>query len=352
MATTYGRTKSGVPITAQNFAVPRRTRLGVGVPDEAEEEGLGVLEEASAIGNSVGRVPNPSASIPSPYVNKQGQYDRDAILREFDNEARNRAQQPTNTGISGGGTPASTGRTKPQLSQEDILMGMHNRPWEEQAADEEQPAPGDNTDTGVDTGIDTGVDTSAESPAVMGNNPNSTNTWRYGDEAHQLRIDPSKFGFDLSRDQNPEKSAKDRTAMLMQAAGVDPGSFAGEGGKERAEEYFRTQIAPGLEEYGYEVVDVKGDQAYVRSWDGEGWVDFVTNAGGEPGTQTFAWQVQDGGGGEAAAMGGDAGLMAMLQGEEGGGDILAQIMAALNELQSGNNPYLTQALNEEFQGAA
>ena len=132
-----------------------------------------------------------------------------------------------------------------------------------------------------------------------GNNPQSTDVWRYGSEGAPS-INAEYFGgFDLQRDQNPNKSAKDRFAELSARSGVDPNTeFTGEGGKAAAEAWFRKHIMPGLIESGYEVLEVKGDQAYIKSWDGEGWTDFIVNAGGRPGEIRFAWQPQGSAGAE------------------------------------------------------
>lgn len=346
-----------------SYSVPRSTRLGVGVEDQNEGASeFDVLGQASEIGNQAGRPPDPEYGIPSPIVGKQGTYDQAAILREFDNEFRNRRQ--TNTGVSGhmpgGIDPGIPEPVKP--TQQEILLGMHNRPGVRAGSTALTPEEDEEMIAAEEAGVaeiadPEGAQAAADEMAagggqrMLGNDPNSTTTFRW---AERGGINPEFFaGFDLQRDQNPNKSAKDRTAELFAASGVNPAQFAGPEGKANAEKFFREQIAPGLMESGYEVVDVKGDQAYIRSWDGEGWTDFMINAGADdPGSIKFAWQPQTGEMGGGAMGGGDAGLMSMLGAEDGGGDILAQIMAALNELQAGGDPYLNEALKAQFQGAA
>lgn len=84
-------------------------------------------------------------------------------------------------------------------------------------------------------------------------------------------------GFDTARAQDPSTSAKDAFLAASQASGSMPSS------KDDAESWFNQYIKQALVEAGYQVDQVVGDKAYVRTRENPGgeWIDFLQNAGGE-----------------------------------------------------------------------
>jgi hypothetical protein len=151
-------------------------------------------------------------------------------------------------------------------------------------------------------------------------------------------------GFDLQREQNRKKSAKDSFAHH---SGQNAGSkqwFS----KDGAEDWFTQFVLPGLEADGFEVDDVRGDLAFIHTGENpEGtWIDYVRDADGS--NQALQWLDQsymdDGAGGAGA---GDAG--AALQQMPGGADIfgaltsedgsmMEEIQAELERLLRGEDP--------------
>lgn len=113
-------------------------------------------------------------------------------------------------------------------------------------------------------------------------NPLSTETFQYGQNPNnQFRSDVfSGLGFDLQRPQNPAKSAKDAVLQGAQS-GADSFKQAAMDKSDDGslEQWLRQFVQPNLEANGYEVLDAIGDQMYIRSHDGEGWNDLVSNAG-------------------------------------------------------------------------
>ncbi len=113
-----------------------------------------------------------------------------------------------------------------------------------------------------------------------------TGTTGTGGGRFQGTANPNWFGgFNLSR-QYDASSAKGTFMVLAEQSGVDPTAFS----KEQSEAWFRQHIQPGLEAAGFEVMDVQGDKAFIRTTEnpsGE-WIDFVSNAGG--GNAQYAWQ--------------------------------------------------------------
>lgn len=81
-------------------------------------------------------------------------------------------------------------------------------------------------------------------------------------------------GFDFSREQLVEKSAKDAFAMLAGKVGSVPATKAG------AEAWFNENIRAGMEELGHKVDWVKGDKFQFTNWQGTWEVDFVRGADG------------------------------------------------------------------------
>ena len=111
-------------------------------------------------------------------------------------------------------------------------------------------------------------------------------------------------GFNFGRDHNRNTSAKDSFAHWGgQAAGGNQWHT-----KDGAAQWFRTHVMPGLQADGFEVLDVQGDTALIRTVENpEGtWIDFVQGADGE--NPMLAWQDQSylgdaaptGGGGAAS----------------------------------------------------
>jgi hypothetical protein len=94
----------------------------------------------------------------------------------------------------------------------------------------------------------------------------------------------SKFeGFDLSRAQDPSKSAKDAFAMLAARSGRVPAT------KAEAETWFNTNIKTEFEALGHKVNWVSGDKFSFTNWQGTFEVDFVRGADGP--NPAFAWLV-------------------------------------------------------------
>ena len=81
-------------------------------------------------------------------------------------------------------------------------------------------------------------------------------------------------GFNFSREQLVEKSAKDAFAMLAGKTGSVPPTKAG------AEAWFNANIRSGMEELGHKVDWVKGDKFQFTNWQGSWEVDFVRGADG------------------------------------------------------------------------
>jgi len=82
-------------------------------------------------------------------------------------------------------------------------------------------------------------------------------------------------GFNLGREQNPQKSAKDAFAMLSQRADYMPRT------KADCEAWFNTYIRQGMEELGYQIHWVQGDKFRVTAREGVYDIDFVRGAGGD-----------------------------------------------------------------------
>lgn len=216
--------------------------------------------------------------------------------------------------------------------------------------------------TGADKFVNTGVSgigpgaatgTTDPAPALAaptaprGNNPQSTDTFRYG-QGSNFRSDVygQAPGFNLERDQNPDKSAKD--AFLFEANQDDAASTFRQAAMDKSddgalEQWFRQYIMPDMIARGYQIDDVVGDKALISSWDGSGWTDYVGNAGAD--NASLAWQPQGGdmgaGGGSAATGGG--GLSADPN-QYANSDVLDQIMRQLQGLQGGENPMYRDAI--------
>jgi hypothetical protein len=82
-------------------------------------------------------------------------------------------------------------------------------------------------------------------------------------------------GFNLAREQNPQKSAKDAFAMLAQRSGYLPRT------KPECEAWFNTYIRQGMEDLGYQIHWVQGDKFRVTAREGVYDIDFVRGAGGD-----------------------------------------------------------------------
>jgi hypothetical protein len=98
-------------------------------------------------------------------------------------------------------------------------------------------------------------------------------------------------GFDTEREHNIAKSAKDAFTFAAQQQAAADSFVQASASKEGSEAWFNQYIRPVLEAQGYTIDWVKGDQAFIRSWDGVGTVDFVVNAGHpDPAQRKLAWQ--------------------------------------------------------------
>jgi hypothetical protein len=94
-----------------------------------------------------------------------------------------------------------------------------------------------------------------------------------------LRFD----GFDFTRAQNPQRSAKDAFAMLARASGTMPTGVG-------AEQWFAQQIAPGMEKLGHHIDWVKGPRFQFTNWQGTFAVEFVRGTGSP--APALAWGLE------------------------------------------------------------
>lgn len=164
-------------------------------------------------------------------------------------------------------------------------------------------------------------------------------------------------GFNFGREHNRNASAKDSFAHWGgQAAGGDQWRT-----KDGAEQWFRENVMPGLQSDGFEVLDVQGDKAFVRTVENpEGtWIDFVQGADGD--NPMLAWQDQSYGGDASAAGGGGGatlppltgldGLLGTLGGDGSGETLLEQIQRELQAIQQGApSPMSRDALLAQLEG--
>jgi len=107
--------------------------------------------------------------------------------------------------------------------------------------------------------------------------------------------------FDLGREQNPRKSAKDAFAYAANQA-AQGGNAAPLQTMEGMEKWLRETIAPSMESYGtHKILDVKGDKMLVQAPDGTGWV----NVGGRTGAADadLYWGAEGMGGGQGQPQG-------------------------------------------------
>jgi hypothetical protein len=109
-------------------------------------------------------------------------------------------------------------------------------------------------------------------------------------------------GFNFGREHDRNKSAKDSFAHWggQHAGAADWRTKAG------AEAWFRQYVMPGMQADGFEILDVQGDKAFVRTVENpEGtWIDFVQGADGD--NPLLAWQDQSYGGDVGGGGGGSA----------------------------------------------
>jgi hypothetical protein len=94
-------------------------------------------------------------------------------------------------------------------------------------------------------------------------------------------------GFDLSREQNTGKSAKDAFAFLSNNAPPPPIN-----NKAQLGAWFNQYVAPGMNALGHRIISVDGDKFTFSNWQGTFTVDFGRGAGAEGGA--LAWQVDEG----------------------------------------------------------
>jgi hypothetical protein len=125
-------------------------------------------------------------------------------------------------------------------------------------------------------------------------------------------------GFNLARDQDVTRSAKDAFAHAV-ALGERAGAGNSWQTKEGAQAFATQYIKPYLESQGYQVLGVNGDLINIVTREDReagntagSWFDFVVNAGGDASkgeTPMFAWQIQSGTGAEGGGgVGGRAGM--------------------------------------------
>jgi hypothetical protein len=97
-------------------------------------------------------------------------------------------------------------------------------------------------------------------------------------------------GFDFTRTQNVEKSAKDAFAdFTREAAAQEPPPWED---KAALGDWFQRHIAPRMNALGHQINWVNGDQVNFTNWQGTFTIDWVRGAGA-PGA-AFAWQTQEG----------------------------------------------------------
>lgn len=137
-------------------------------------------------------------------------------------------------------------------------------------------------------------------------------------------------GFDFSREQNVQKSAKDAFADLAKKAGPAPLND-----KSALGSWFTEKIAPGMNALGHQVQSVDGDKFRFKNWQGDYNVDFGRGAGADGGA--LAWQAEDANAPAPMAGGGMTSPNAPVIGAnpalESGS--LAKIMAELQAAQEG-----------------
>lgn len=81
-------------------------------------------------------------------------------------------------------------------------------------------------------------------------------------------------GFDLTRAQDPQRSAKDAFAQIASSVGTTPQT------KTEAEEWFNQHIRAGMEGLGHTIDWVNGDKFQFTNWQGTYVIDFVRGADG------------------------------------------------------------------------
>ena len=109
------------------------------------------------------------------------------------------------------------------------------------------------------------------------------------------RVQPSVFtgfqprhameGFDVAREQNTGRSAKDAFAYLSNQAPPPPIHD-----KSALGAWFDQYIKPGMNTLGHTVSDVQGDKFRFNNWQGDFWVDYGRGAGAPGGA--LAWQAE------------------------------------------------------------
>lgn len=92
-------------------------------------------------------------------------------------------------------------------------------------------------------------------------------------------------GFNLTREQDTVKSAKDAFAMLASRAGSVPAT------KSEAQTWFNTNIKAEMEALGHKINWVEGDKFNFTNWQGTYTIDFVRGADGND--PALAWQVDN-----------------------------------------------------------
>jgi hypothetical protein len=90
-----------------------------------------------------------------------------------------------------------------------------------------------------------------------------------------LPVNPGLFeGFDMAREQNVTKSAKDAFLSLAGGTTVVPNT------KPEAEAWFNQHIKSGMEQLGHKIHWVQGDKFEFSNWQGTFVVDFVRGCEG------------------------------------------------------------------------
>lgn len=133
---------------------------------------------------------------------------------------------------------------------------------------------------------------------------------------------PQTFeGFDFTRPQNVQKSAKDSFAELSNKAPLAPIQD-----KQALGQWFQQYIQNGMNERGHKVSAVDGDKFRYANHEGDFWVDYGRGAGAPGGA--LAWQAEPGDAATAARY-----PQAQRQGQRigsvGSSDLMTEILSAL-----------------------
>jgi hypothetical protein len=142
-------------------------------------------------------------------------------------------------------------------------------------------------------------------------------------------------GFDFSRPQNTQRSAKDAFADLSRRA-----PFAPTHDKAALGGWFDQHIRPGMNALGHNVTEAGGDGFRFNNWQGDFWVDYGRGAGADGGA--LAWQATDAGAPSGGAQRQGQAIAPLMAGQS---DLMTQILESLGGMQE--QPIDPQALLQQ-----